>query len=98
MSPELILDAKTIGITAVVAYGATEVLKPLMKASNKRKSLIRALALVVGGIVGFYVYPELGGKSKIIGCSLGACAGALNALIVALIKKKVQNKVEEEKT
>jgi energy-converting hydrogenase Eha subunit A len=98
MSPDLILDIKTIAITAVVAYGATEVLKPLMKASNKRKSLIRALALIVGGLVGFRIYPELGGKSNIVGCSLGVCAGALNALIVALIKKKIQNKVEEEKT
>jgi energy-converting hydrogenase Eha subunit A len=91
MSPEIILDLKLIGITAVIAYGFTEILKPLMKQGNKRKASVRALALITAGVAGYFIYPALGGTNEIVGLSLGLCAGALNAIIVAIIKKRMKN-------
>ena len=91
MSPEIILDLKVLGICAAIAWGATEVLKPLMKRSSKRASALRAVALLVGGISGALVYPALGGEGGlIVGGGVGAAAGALDSCIVWYLKNKVK--------
>lgn len=98
MSPELIIDLKCIGICAVIAYGSTESLKPLLKTGPKRLALVRSLALVSGAIAGYFIYPELDGKmSAIVGLGLGASSGALNALLVAQIKNRIK-KADENGT
>lgn len=96
MDPSLVIDIKTIAISAVIAWGSTEILKPLMKQGGKRKSATRALALFTGMMGGWFIYPELGGQGgKIVGGGLGAAAGALNAVIVAVVKSKVRAQGEE---
>lgn len=91
MDPALMIDAKTLAIAAVIAWGATEILKPLMRQGGKRKSATRALALFTGMLSGWFIYPELGGQGgEIVGGSLGAAAGALNAMIVAVVKGKIK--------
>jgi hypothetical protein len=91
MNAALIIDAKTIALAAVIAWGATEVLKPLMQQGGKRKSATRALALFTGALSGFFIYPELGGKGGgVLGGCLGAAAGALNAVIIAVVKSKIK--------
>jgi len=91
MEPALITDLKTIAIAAVIAWGATEILKPLMKQGEKRKSATRALALFTGMLGGWFIYPELGGQGgEIVGGGLGAAAGVLNAVIVAVVKNKIK--------
>jgi hypothetical protein len=91
MDPALVIDLKTIGVAAVIAWGVTETIKPLMKRGGKRKSATRALALLTGTLSGAFIYPALGGEGGgIVGGGLGAAAGALNAVIVALVKSKVK--------
>ena len=96
MSPELTIDIKTIAITAVLAWGVTEIIKPLIKSGPKRKSLIRAVALTVGIITGRMIYPELGGQGGLVlGGALGGASGALNAVIVAVVKSKIKAQSEK---
>ena len=91
MDPALIIDLKTIALAAVIAWGSTEILKPLMRQGGKRKSATRALALFTGMFGGWFIYPELGGQGgEIVGGGLGAAAGALNAVIVAVVKNKIK--------
>ena len=92
MTPEFILDLKTVILTAVIAWGVTEIFKPLIKKGPTRKSVIRALALIVGVLVGRYIYPELGGQGgNVVGGALGGASGVLNALVVAQVKNKIKN-------
>ena len=97
MSPEIIADLKTIALAAVIAWGCTEVIKPLLSASPKRRSLLRSIALLVGGAVGWFFYPELDGQGgEIVGGGLGLAAGALDAVIVWVVKSKIKaQKVEK---
>jgi len=91
MNIEYIIDLKTIAICAVLAYGATEVLKPLIKRGPTRKAIVRFTALVIGIISGLLIYPELGGQGGgVVGGALGGASGALNAVIVAKVKSKVK--------
>ena len=92
MEQSLLIDVKTVAIVAVIAWGATEILKPLMKKGEKRKSATRALALFTGMFGGWFIYPELGGQGgQIVGGALGASAGVLNAVIVAVVKNKIKS-------
>jgi len=98
MEQLFIQDLKTLAITAVIAWGATEALKPMMHKGERRLAAVRTLALISGAIVGAFLHPELteGKQSATIGACLGGAAGALNAIIVAVIKKKLKSNNEEK--
>ena len=99
MSPELIADLKTLSIAAVIAWGLTEVIKPLFKQTPKRRSLLRFIALLGGGFSGWLIYSELGGLGgDIVGAALGTAAGALDALIVWAVKKRIKGSIDANKT
>jgi len=96
MSPELMLKIEAVALCAIIAWGLVEWLKPLLnalgweKGSNKIRSVTRLAALIIGALVGAVIYPELGGQSWKLGGALGACAGALNAMLVAIVKKRIK--------
>ena len=96
MSPELKVKAEAIVLCAVVAWGLVEWLKPLLRSvgweknSVKIKAVTRLAALVIGGGVGAFIYPDLGGESWKLGGALGMSAGALNALLVSIVKKRIK--------
>jgi cobalamin synthase len=97
MSPALIIDLKTIALSAVFAYALVELAKPALALLNippkhpKYKLAVRFIALVTGGVCGVLVYTQLGGESgDTVGAFMGICAGALNALLVSQIKKRIK--------
>ena len=97
MNPELIADIKTLALCAVIAWGFTEVLKPLLKRSGKRRAALRSLALVVGGVSGWFIYPELNGQGgSVVGAALGTAAGALDAVIVFIVKSKIESAADDK--
>jgi|11_taG_2_1085331.scaffolds.fasta_scaffold18023_1 uncharacterized membrane protein required for colicin V production len=98
MNAELIADLKTLCICAVIAYGLVEICKPVLEISRIDKSnpryalAVRLTALIIGSFVGVFLHPVLNDDvSSIVGGALGACAGALNTVIVAQIKKRIKN-------
>ncbi len=101
MSPELYTKVEAFILTSVIAWGLVEWLKPLLasfgwtKGSSKMKAVTRFAAFLIGGIVGCILYPELGGDSWKLGAGIGMSAGALNATVIALVKKRLK-KVEND--
>jgi len=97
MNAELVADLKTLCICAVIAYGLVEICKPILEISRIDKSnpryalAVRLTALIIGSLVGVFLHPVLNDEAgMIMGGALGACAGALNALIVSQIKKRIK--------
>jgi len=96
MSPELYLKIEAVVISAVIAWGLVEWTKPLIsslkieKKSAQAKIITRLVALIIGAFVGGVIYPELGGASWKLGAALGTCAGALNAVIISIVKKRIK--------
>ncbi len=72
-------------IASVLSFAVTQVLKPfIFKTCNeKANAVIRLVAVFVGGFVGWSL------SYDVLDLWLGASAGALNALIVKVLKKKV---------
>lgn len=90
-------DLKTGALSAVIAWGVVEALKPalLIKGypeKGPRYALaVRVAALVVGGCVGLAIHPALDGTGgALTGGALGMAAGALNALIIAQVKARLR--------
>ena len=99
---ELMIDLRTIALCAVVAYGLVEICKPVLEIMNIRKGqpvfklAMRITALVVGCLVGTFLHVAINPEaSRLLGGVLGACSGALNALIIGLIKKKSKGLVND---
>lgn len=96
MSIDLI-DIKTCSLSAVIAWGIVEALKPALTLAGfaekgPRYALaVRLAALAVGAVVGLGIHPALDGKGgALTGAAIGAAAGALNALIVAQVKARLR--------
>lgn len=96
---------EALALAAVIAWGIIEIIKPALRLYNiepkspKHTLIIRAAALVVGAMVGAPLYPALTsgaevwtGSNILIGAMLGGSAGALNALLVAQIKRKLRGR------
>ena len=98
-------DTMTIGtlgvVTAVVVWGALEVLKILLRGWKKKTqgktpwfwaASLRLLALVLGGAAGTILYGSLGGVGKgwPWGTAIGVGAGALCTLIVGMVKVRIK--------
>lgn len=97
-----LIDLKTGALSAVIAWGLVEVLKPALTLAGipekgPRYALaVRLTALLVGAGVGAPLHEALGASGGMIeGAALGASAGALNALIVAQIKARIRGRREE---
>ena len=72
-------------IASVLSFAVTQVVKPfIFKTCNeKANAVIRLVAVFVGGFVGWSL------SYDILDLWLGASAGALNAFLVKVLKKKV---------
>ena len=66
----------------------------------KRVLALRSMALIVGAIVGAVIHPEVteDSASALYGAVIGLGAGALNSIIVGIIKAKVKKAAGEGDT
>lgn len=88
LSPEFTEQLELIVLASVIGFGATHIVKPFVKTRDreKNKSVVRLIAVLFGALVGFT-----------LGCDWndiwwGAAAGVLNAWVVAIVKKKLEDR------
>jgi hypothetical protein len=89
------LPIETIILTAITAWALVEWCKPLLRllgiAGQHKIFALRSIALIVGATSGSLLHPDFYPHSSAEhGFFIGLGCGALNALIVAQIKKKAQ--------
>lgn len=76
-------------VAAGASYAGTHIVKPFIKdfVKNKQKStsLVRLVAVIIGGAVGYSL------THKILDLWLGVSAGAFNAILVKKLKSKVKD-------
>jgi hypothetical protein len=76
-------------VASAVSYALTQILKPFIwvTAKDKAKAIIRLCAVICGAIVGYSLH------QTILDLWIGASAGAMNAFLIALVKKKAKSVV-----
>ena len=103
LNPAL-LPLETLAWTAISAWALVEWCRPLLKMLNiegpKRVLALRSMALIVGAIVGAVIHPEVteDSASALYGAIIGLGAGAMNSIIVGIIKAKVKKAAGEGDT
>jgi len=83
-----------ICVASAVSFGITEITKPFIfkTCDDKSNAVVRLFAVITGAVVGWSLSYE------ILDLWLGASAGALNAFIVKIFKKKVQSHLGVDET
>ena len=78
-------------LASVISFGVTEVIKPFVSVladdRERKKAIVRLLAILSGAVVGYTLGP------KWLDVWFGAGAGTLNAWLVAVLKKKVEDRL-----
>ena len=78
-------------LASVISFGVTEVIKPFVSIladdRERKKAIVRLLAILGGAVVGYTLGP------KWLDVWFGAGAGTLNAWLVAVLKKKVEDRL-----
>ena len=78
-------------LASVISFGVTEVIKPFVSIladdRERKKAIVRLLAILAGAVVGYTLGP------KWLDVWFGAGAGTLNAWLVAILKKKVEDRL-----
>ena len=78
-------------LASVISFGVTEVIKPFVSIladdRERTKAIVRLLAILAGAVVGYTLGP------KWLDVWFGAGAGPLNAWLVAVLKKKVEDRL-----
>lgn len=88
INPQFKEQFNLVLLASVISFGITHIVKPFVKTRDKEKnkSVVRLISVLFGALVGFT-----------LGCDWndtwwGAAAGVLNAWIVAIVKKKLEDK------
>jgi biotin transporter BioY len=78
-------------LASVISFGVTEVIKPFVSIiaddRERKKAIVRLLAILAGAVVGYTLGPNW------LDVWFGAGAGTLNAWLVAVLKKKVEDRL-----
>lgn len=96
-----LLPLETLAWTAISAWALVEWCRPLLSMFNidgpKRVLALRSMALIVGSLVGAIIHPEVteDSASALYGAIIGLGAGAMNSIIVGIIKRKVKKAAGE---
>lgn len=91
-----LLPFETLAWTAISAWALVEWSRPLLdmfKIQGPQRVLaLRSMALVVGALVGAVIHPEVTEDESLVlyGAIIGLGAGAMNSIIVSIIKKKLK--------
>lgn len=91
-----LLPFETLAWTAISAWALVEWSRPLLdmfKIQGPHRVLaLRSMALVVGALVGAVIHPEVTEDESLVlyGAIIGLGAGAMNSIIVSIIKKKLK--------
>jgi hypothetical protein len=94
-----LLPLETLAWTAISAWALVEWCRPLLKMFNidgpKRVLALRSMALIVGSLA--VIHPEVteDSASALYGAIIGLGAGAMNSIIVGIIKRKVEKAAGE---
>lgn len=81
---------RQILISSVVSYGVVAAVKPALSnvlAANWKRSALRTLALVVGGLSGWLIGGDL------LHSMAGVGGGAMSAVLVAAVKSVIQKRL-----
>tara|TARA_R100000426_G_C4798116_1_gene101417 strand:+ start:567 stop:896 length:330 start_codon:yes stop_codon:yes gene_type:complete len=96
-----LLPLETLAWTAISAWALVEWCRPLLTIFNiegpQRVLALRSMALVVGALVGALIHPEVTEDESLVlyGAIIGLGAGAMNSIIVSILKKKVKRAIGE---
>jgi hypothetical protein len=97
-----LLPLETLAWTAISAWALVEWSRPLLTMFDiqgpQRVLALRSMALVVGALVGALIHPEVTEDESLVlyGAVIGLGAGAMNSVIVSILKKKVRRAIGEE--
>jgi len=87
-------------VTAFVVWGLLEVIKAFMSQYRKGEErpwwysgLLRAVALLAGSLVGYVLYETINPGFWQWGLAVGACAGALSTIVVAVVKRRLRKRL-----
>ena len=101
LNPSL-LPLETLAWTAISAWALVEWSRPLLdmfEISGPQRALaLRSMALVVGAAVGAVLHPEVTEDESLVlyGAIIGMGSGAMNSIIVSILKRKVSAAVGAE--
>lgn len=90
-----ILPLETLAWTAISAWALVEWSRPLLDmfsiSGPQRALALRSMALFVGAVVGAVLHPEVTEDESLAlyGAIIGMGAGAMNSIIVSILKRKV---------
>lgn len=75
-------------VASALSYGATQIVKPFIWATcdDKSNAIIRLLAVIMGGIVGYSL------SKQVLDLWIGAGAGVFNATTVSIINHKIKQR------
>jgi hypothetical protein len=81
-------------VASAISFAVTQIVKPFIKTTcdDKADAITRIFAVAAGATVGWTM------SYDIVDLWLGAAAGALNAFIVKLVKKKAQSSLGVSET
>jgi len=90
LTPEIQENIVLITLASVFSFGATEITKPFFKFRDREKAhaLVRLVAVLSGALVAFTLGDEW------TDFWMGACAGVLNAWVMAILKNKIETKFQ----
>lgn len=97
-----LLPLETLAWTAISAWALVEWSRPLLTMFDiqgpQRVLALRSMALVVGALVGALIHPEVTEDESLVlyGAVIGLGAGAMNSVIVSILKKKIARAIGEE--
>jgi hypothetical protein len=97
-----LLPLETLAWTAISAWALVEWCRPLLTMFDiqgpQRVLALRSMALMVGALVGALIHPEVTEDESLVlyGAVIGLGAGAMNSVIVSILKKKVRRAIGEE--
>jgi biotin transporter BioY len=79
-------------LASTISFGVTEIVKPFVSAlvedRGKRRAIVRLLAILGGVLVGYTLGPSW------LDVWFGAGAGVLNAWLVAVLKEKIEKRLD----
>lgn len=79
-------------LASTISFGVTEIVKPFVSAfaddRGRRRAIVRLLAILSGAAVGYTLGPSW------LDVWFGAGAGVLNAWLVAVLKEKIEKRLD----
>ena len=99
--PDLTTIAYIVAISGAVSWAGSSILKKVVQSLLKYKKIphepwwynpgLRTLSIILGAVAGYFICND----NKIVCLMIGAASGAMNTMIVMLLKKYIKKKSDE---